>query len=1019
MKRSRNVLISLLLAALISLSCVLPAFAVTLPAGVSESAILAALPKTDAAVKNLVAADGKGSLRDLLAGELLSDKTLNMIFKGLYGELTQQSSAMQVLGIDLRLQTVKGNLYNYPEVQAAIGENTDWSAVLNDGFSPRWNLQTSDDLAIALDAILRPLRELLFTLLCGGTYQVNLLLGLNGANGYENAVLPLYRALGVRSFESQEDFTAGAKADRSHMVNSIVSVLFGVIDSLAAAPVTELTSRLPGIADYLQNDGLKTALTTLLEPLKIRVAVFQLSGVDSLLENMGLSDLDLSTLMQGLDVGALLGTNEPLTLPELDLAAVAACGTRQGDYYEGNKAQCFTVLARWLLDAARANKRALASGMGGDAAVLDRFLAKSNDELIKLLLDLMNTSPGQTHLDVQWTFPAYTPGSVPMTPTLTEENYAKMLSGIDATLNDFLSEFTEDGTLSDLISSKLYSSALVTTLMKAVYGALYSDETAGAMSLLGVPASPAGVADAVASRYPSVANALRRYSSWDRVPDDGFFWLSPGSRAGFFNAVTAVLTPLRPMLTMLLAEGSVQVLGAVTVYGSNGYNNAVIPVLEALGCAPETIRSYDEYKSTAAGPRAITDILEPVASLLDRLIEAPVATICEILPNALYFMRSGGLETAVGNLLQPVKTLLEKLGMSDLLPTDLGASFGEIDLNELLQKATAGADVQLTLPEPDLDLVMSLGTAETVVSKRTYQGAAVNATHIRANAPQVLLTLLRYVVGALGDEKNSEVLSGMLQQDPGDGTDMIAVYTAKITEQLKTMTTDETVEWLYNLLFSETPKRDESLDNREIPTIVYRERKDHTARNRAILITLAVVFIIALALVLSRVNFGDMRERRRFLRSKRKAASDRLKNAAAVAKAKKAEERQKAAAAKKAPPAPAEPAPPATPPEETRSANPWNFAPASRPAPQGAEKKPFSLVDPLAPKREARPAAPAAPAEAPVDEAPTPTKKELKNRLAEEERIIKEKIREEKARNKACRKTQKADKSNEAGKRGN
>ena len=64
---------------------------------------------------------------------------------------------------------------------------------------------------------------------------------------------PLYRALGVRSFESQEDFTAGAKADRSHMVNSIVSVLFGVIDSLAAAPVTELTSRLPGIADYLQN----------------------------------------------------------------------------------------------------------------------------------------------------------------------------------------------------------------------------------------------------------------------------------------------------------------------------------------------------------------------------------------------------------------------------------------------------------------------------------------------------------------------------------------------------------------------------------------------------------------------------------------------------------------------------------------------------------------------------------------------------------------------------------------------
>lgn len=852
--------------------------AASLPVGVSEGEIRAAIPKISAAVKNLAAFSNGGDLKAAVYGALFSDQTLNGIFKGIYSEFSAQTSTLQTLGIDLSVQSVKGNLYNYPEVQAALGESTSWDQVFSGDFSPRWNLRQKSDFIFALGSMLAPMNDLLYALLCAGSYSLNALISIKGDNGYENAVVPILKALGITSVMSQADFTARAKENRFNMVGDIVNMFFGALDAILDDPVAQLVRRLPGLAYFLDHDGLSSAFRTLLEPMQIRFAIFSLGGVDRLLENLNLfsSSADLTGVLQNLDLGAITGSDASLTLPEIDLKELASCGYMQGDVFVPNEAQAFVAVFRWLMDAVRSNQSQLPSLLGaapsGAGDVIGRFLSKDNDAILKSFLDILNTSPGETVLDYGWAYPEYTPAAVAYTPNLGAAQYEKMLSEIDGTLNEFLDEFTESGTLSDILSQRIYSNTLVTTLIKTVYGALYSEESAGALSLLGIDASPAGVADAIASRYPSVARALRGYSSWDSVNVGAFFWLQNGSRQGFVNALTAVLHPLRPLITFLMAEGSISLFNAVTVYGSNGYNTAVIPILEALGVETDLIRSYADYKSTAATDRAITDILEPLTALLDRLIESPVATVCEILPNLLYFTESGGLRQSLENLLYPVTVLLEKLDARELLPAALSEA-GELDLNSLIEETLSSSAPGLSLPAPDLALIMRLGTQEERASKRTYQGSFASYTYIRSDATGVLLTLLRYLLGALSEEENAGLLSDLLPQEESDQGDMFALYAGRVTEQLQSMTADETIEWLYDLLFAETPKREkEDADPQMIPTVIYEETPDTTVRNAAIVVLLAALLIFGLIVFIAKFDFAEHRERRQRKKLRRQTA---------------------------------------------------------------------------------------------------------------------------------------------------
>ena len=867
-KKTLAVLLAVLLAAL----CALPAAAaVSMPAGYTEQQVEAAIPKADALVKALMQTSSEmPDVKKTVYGMLYADETLSALFSEIYTAFDENRSTLSALGLDFSVQRVADALQGFPGVYAVLNGQTDWAAVLPKAKDLKWNVSDRAAFGAALSGMLAPLNDLLFALLCGGSYQITRLVSVTGANGYENALVPLLRSLGCPSVMTQASFTADAQKDRYAMVKDLANMLLDALDNMLETPVQSLCAYLPGIAYYLKNGGLSGTLSTLMEPLKLKIAVFTLPGVSRLMENTDMfsSGMDLSAMLSKADLGAVTGSDAELQLPEIDLDALAACGSAQVDgSFVPNKAQAFITILYWVFDAARQNAGALPS----DFASFSSFLKKDNAALAVVVLKILHETGTPKTLEYTWVYPAHTAGTAPDVAGLSRENVVRMLDMIDGTLNEFLVEFTDMGDLESLVKKSVYSSRLVTELAAGVYGALYTPETAQLGALLGIDASPAGVAAAVRRSYPAAARTLANCSSWEKVKTNGVSWgFADGSRDGFVNAVTAVLTPLAPVLRFLLAEGSMRLFDAVTLGGSNGYNTAVVPLLEGLGCDPQTIVPYETYKASADSA-LITNLLKPLTALLDSLGKTPVRTLCSLLPELAYFMTSEQPAQCLKNLLYPVTQTLADLGLSELLPSQL-TDMELPDVQTLLSSVTAGTGLDMELPAPDLKLLASLGVAEQRESRRVINGGKAQYTYIAADEPAVLVTLLRYVLGAAKGADTSGLLAGFsMGGSPAEsGMDMSAVYTEKVTAQLKEMTADETIVWLYDLLFAETPKKETSEKNVEIPTIIYEEQPDHTARNRVIATAVVLALFTGLIIFFVKYDFGQAKARRKRKREKRK-----------------------------------------------------------------------------------------------------------------------------------------------------
>lgn len=906
MKKISVRLTALLLSCLMLFAGVLPGFAAALPEGVEASDVLDAIPKTDKLVSSLLSQNEMtADLGKTVYGALFSDETMNSLLTGVYSALAENESTFTTLGLDISVAAVAKQLEAYPEVYGYLTSKQSWSEVFSGKMDCKWGIKNKSGFSHAAAGILAPLNPLLYTLLCGGRYKVSALIYVDGDMGYQNAIVPILRALNCPEVMSQDDFSAQAKQNAYTMVKNILNMLYETIDWILEAPVDRLCTVLPCAAYFMQNGGITEALNTLIAPMKVQVGLFQLSGLDKILESTGmLSDAgSLTDLFEGFDLSALTGTDMDLQLPDFDLAALAACCTYSGGSYVSDKASAFCEILRWALKLFRANKTTLLlqfGGAGDASAFLDPLLAKSDDELIKLLLEILNMNADDVILEYAWTYPDYVPGSITYTPNLTEAEYSKVLTEIDDTLNEFMTEFG-DSSLTSTLSTTIYSNKVVTTIVKALYGALYSDETAAVLGMVGLDASTSGVAKSIASSCPSAARSISAALKWENVNENTISWgFYNGNRKGFQKALTAVLRPLIPFLDVLLAEGSLDLLGAIRVKGSNGYNTAVIPLLEGLGC--KDIKAHAQYKTARGTDDMLTFILDPVCDLLDDLIEKPVATICEKLPNIVYFVNSGSIKQCIDNLMYPVKVLLEKFGMSSLLPQSF-SELGNIDVASLITSLSDSGTLPFKLPAPDLNFLASLGTAEKYDSKRTYNGLFTSYTAIRADEPAVLVTVLRYIIGALSDPANGDGLSSLMGGDAMAGNDMFAMYAGNITEQFKTMTTDEIIEWLYNLLFRETPKKEIVEQDEYIPTIIYQPEPDHTVRNRAIAITAAILLPTLLVVYLSKRDVHAKKERKQRKKLRKQAEKEAAKkNKAAFSKdaAIRNAELKKAAQAKQA-----------------------------------------------------------------------------------------------------------------------
>ena len=308
---------------------------------------------------------------------------------------------------------------------------------------------------------------------------------------------------------------------------------------------------------------------------------------------------------------------------------------------------------------------------------------------------------------------------------------------------------------------------------------------------------------AVAAQYADIAAA--READEEYVHD---FGVDAGTKT-FAAALSEMLAPLSKVLDFILAGENLEItLGTekVTLIGADGYNNGLIPLLEALGCDVTARADLGETSELEA-------VINALVARIDALTEGDVIkNIINLLPGVLYFITSNGLSTSVLNLLQPIVVIIDTIrpvinvmdlinnievgeeGAKQPLKEFLG---GEIDL-ERLDVNFIFKLLPMLLPDLDLsglknviyDVCKYIGVdySETAKStlQTTWKKGAYNADFDQAD---LLTVVLSFILEWATVEENAAKLDEML------GTDGIVASIGKVFEDVEI--TYGTPNWMY------------------------------------------------------------------------------------------------------------------------------------------------------------------------------------------------------------------------------
>ena len=448
-----------------------------------------------------------------------------------------------------------------------------------------------------------------------------------------------------------------------------------------------------------------------------------------------------------------------------------------------------------------------------------------------------------------------------------------LLAGLDVVKQD---------NLKDLVSSLLFTNDNLTKLASALYGAI--DPYKDYLGYAGIDVSKNGVAkllmdSSYGKTYSSAAKAIKKAKSWKKLGtiNWGFTDGSAKAQQGFVNGLAAILRPLDGVLTMLLAGDSLAVgqiltdlvkdlnfgsskdtvqlkngklfirfkgsdkysknsvieinlykviedVKSLKIYGGNGYESAIVPLLEALECSG--VKTYKQYKADIAKSTdsVLTDVLNPIVGFLNKVLDAPFDTLTAVLPNVAYFIDNNGLAQFVNNLLSPVTSLLPVLkkngvdveviikalagkSLNDLVKDALGVNI-HLNLNNLnkcdvqnaivplVNKLLKSNKINIQLPKINWGTLASHGTVSTVKSAAKNSEGYYNRKHVTANQGETLIAVLRYVVNLL--TKNISGLKSML-----GGIDAIKDYKSIINavlDQIGTSSADQIIRALFYLL---------------------------------------------------------------------------------------------------------------------------------------------------------------------------------------------------------------------------
>lgn len=481
---------------------------------------------------------------------------------------------------------------------------------------------------------------------------------------------------------------------------------------------------------------------------------------------------------------------------------------------------------------------------------------KSLDEIVKNIFPLLN-SLGVTNIKS-------------LDALVNDNLYTnKLLTSMATGIYGAIEKVGKENDIEDITGSLFSTSAVASLLTDSSYGETFSSAASTIRN---------------AGSWSNVKNV-----NW------GFKDGSANAQKGFINGLAAVLRPLNDLLTVFLADGKalgdsididaiikglnvntsfdiasdsnagctvyLKMAGGVLTatidskmsnenstltvdlnaiinnwklgaFGTNGYESAIVPLLEAFMC--KGVKTYSQYIADykKAKDNLLIDILTPLFGFVNEVVATPADTLTAVLPNVAYFIDSNGLAQVVNNLLAPITSkdglvgALSKSGydIDDVVTSIVGKPLGRVitdalginvnltmniaDLNScniqdivvpLVRKLLADNGLNLKIPNISFASLASLGTITTVKSAAKNADGRYETRRVVADQGKVLVSVLRYVADVL--IKNATAINNLLGNiDAIKKNKTLKDILACVFNSIKAATPDDIVRALFYFL---------------------------------------------------------------------------------------------------------------------------------------------------------------------------------------------------------------------------
>lgn len=308
---------------------------------------------------------------------------------------------------------------------------------------------------------------------------------------------------------------------------------------------------------------------------------------------------------------------------------------------------------------------------------------------------------------------------------------------------------------------------------------------------------------------------LTPFAAYKDLADDTDWGVTDG--ATFAAAFADVLAPFGPVIDFIFKGEDLNIIydaaqPSITLKGYNGYDSAIVPLLEALGVDAPAMGADDD---------ALVVILNAVLDVFAKFSGTdaegnPVDAIegmLNILPGLLYFIQSNGLTTAVNNLLIPVYQIIDairpiyELNLNELLGTLLADAGITLDLNNLILDVNFVLELVKTLTGLDLAelavliedvckiAVVDYTSESSVIGENGKKGAYTDYF----DSTDMVAVIINFILDWARVQANVDALAALIGGENAETTEKVKTYIAGIYDLIAGIEPEyNAVNWAYN-----------------------------------------------------------------------------------------------------------------------------------------------------------------------------------------------------------------------------